>query len=96
MRLHDGWAAYEENTPPGGDPLRAATIPGLPGTPAIFCSLRAKDFYAQRGGLTHCGYPLRSQFHTPLGDPLAITLEHPKIGEQVMSKAHGLCVLKVC
>lgn len=45
------------------DPLKARTLPGVPGSPAIYCSAGAYTFYTQRGGLPYCGYPLRNQFH---------------------------------
>jgi hypothetical protein len=56
-----GWVAL--HPPPPTDRLRERTIPGPPGMAAIYCSARAADFYAARGGLTHCGYPLRDEFH---------------------------------
>lgn len=46
-----------------GDPLRARTLPGVPNTPDVFCSARAALFYAARGGLPFCGFPLRDEFH---------------------------------
>lgn len=45
------------------DRLRARTLPGVPGTPAVFCSAAAAAFYTARGGLAHCGYPLADEFH---------------------------------
>lgn len=46
------------------DPLRARTLPGAP--PAhmpVYCSAEAAQFYAQRGGLAVCGYPVRNEFY---------------------------------
>lgn len=81
---HDGWAAYQANTPPGqapADPLRARTLPGAPGTPACYCSVRAHDFYVARGGLPFCGYPLRDEFHDAELDCDAFPCERAAIKE---------------
>ena len=45
------------------DPLRARTLPGVPGMPAVYCSIAAASFYAVRGGLRYNGYPRRDMFH---------------------------------
>jgi len=44
------------------DPLRARTLPGIPGTSAIYTSVRLADFYTARGGLAYCGYPLKNAY----------------------------------
>lgn len=46
------------------DPLKARTLPGVPGQPARYCSAGAYTFYGQRGGLSMCGYPLADEFAT--------------------------------
>ena len=46
------------------DPLRARTLPGAP--PAnipVYCSVEAANFYAARGGLSICGYPVANEFY---------------------------------
>jgi len=45
------------------DRLKARQIPGPPNTPPRYCSEQAADFYAARGGLVFCGYPLADEFH---------------------------------
>lgn len=45
------------------DPLKARTLPGIPGAPPVYCSVAAAEYYAARGGLYYCGYPLADQFH---------------------------------
>lgn len=45
------------------DRLKARTLPGIPGAPPVYCSVAAAEYYAARGGLYYCGYPLADQFH---------------------------------
>lgn len=58
--LHQRLAGWRAAT---SDPLRARTLPGVPGGPIIYCSVEAYDFYQQRGGLKVCGYPLQDEFY---------------------------------
>lgn len=52
--------------PPPTDPLRARKLVGPPPAHApVWCSVEAANFYVLRGGLTHCGYPLRDEFRDP-------------------------------
>ena len=57
------FAAWRENLYAPADPLKARTLPGVPGQPPRFCSAGAYTFYGQRGGLPLCGYPLADEFH---------------------------------
>lgn len=56
------------------DPLKARTLPGVPGQPPVFCSAGAATFYAQRGGLPLCGYPLRDEYPTTGSNGQACTV----------------------
>ena len=60
--LHARLAAWR-TAPPPPDRLRERTIPGPPGMKPIHCSARVADFYAARGGLAMCGYPLADEWH---------------------------------
>lgn len=57
--LHARLAAWRATST---DPLKARTLPGVPGKPAVYCSAGAWTFYGQRGGVKMCGYPLQNEF----------------------------------
>lgn len=69
-QLQQRLAAALQNT----DPLKARTLSGPPPdfTP-MSCSVRLADFYAARGGLKYCGYPLRSAWSGV--DPNGVTFD---------------------
>lgn len=56
------------------DPLKARTLPGIPGASPIYCSVRLADFYAARGGLKFCGYPLRNAWRGVDGNGVTFDL----------------------
>jgi len=64
------------------DPLRAKTLPGAPPTSApVSCSTGAYAYYAQRGGLAACGYPLRHMFRDVSLDCAVLVCERVIIKE---------------
>lgn len=70
------------------DPLRAKTLPGAPPeSAAIYCSAGAFAFYAARGGLPQCGYPLRHMFRDESMDCAVLVCERVIIKE---SSAFGV------
>lgn len=69
--LHARLAAWRA-IPLPPEPLRSRSLPGATGP--VFCSARAADHYAARGGLGVCGYPTRDEFASVGQNGVACTI----------------------